>query len=76
MPLWVDATGLRHSGKARISKSYAGVLGKEQMRTRRNGIQGHGFQRYIDIDRMAVDRNGIDINQETESRGDGSLFIL
>jgi len=35
-----------------------------------------GLQRYIDIDRMAVDKNGIDIKQETESRWAGSLFML
>ena len=35
-----------------------------------------GFQRYIDIDRIVVDKNRIDINQETESRWDGSLFML
>jgi len=34
------------------------------------------FQRYIDIDRMGVDKNGIDIKPEKESRWDGSVFML
>jgi hypothetical protein len=52
------------------------MFGKEQQRTWPDRSQGSGFQRYIDIDRIAVDRDGIDIKQEPESRWGGSLFIL